>query len=301
MGRGSNALGGAASGAAAGAALGPWGAAAGGLIGGALGWFSGGEDDEEKKRAQAERDRISGMIDQGLEKYGDRAAPQANGVRVGDVAQGSAAQINQGRYGDWRGQQLALAQQLGRVSTGQQQGAGEMAVQRQIQQGLAGQQAMARSARGGNAALAMRGAAANSAGIGLAGAGEAQGAALQDQAAARAQLAGVLGQGAGQDIGIAQGNAQLKQQMNLANLDAKNQQIFQQAGLDQSTSLANLQARLQTMGMNDAMIQSYMGQLLNLNGAQVQQAIAAEANQQALTGGLLSAAGTIGAAYAGRK
>lgn len=250
-----------------------------------------------------DRDKITGLIDQGLQQYGGRAAPQAGNVQVGNVAQGTASQIDQSRYGDWRGQQMALAQQLGQVATGQQQGAGEMAVQRQIQQGLAGQQALARSARGGNAALAMRGAAANSAGIGLAGAGEAQGAALQDQAAARAQLAGVLGQGAGQDIGVAQGNAQLQQQMNLANLDAKNQQIFQQAGLDQSTSLANMQAKLQTMGMNDAMIQSYMSQLLGMNTAELQARMAQEQaamSQPGLLGGLLSAGGTIGAAYAGR-
>lgn len=247
--------------------------------------------------------KIGGLIDQGLSTYGNRAAPQAGNIRVGDVAQGQASQIDQSRYGDWRGQQMALAQQLGQVASGQQQGAGELAVQRQIQQGLAGQQAMARSARGGNAALAMRGAAANSAGIGLSGAGQAQGAALQDQSAARAQLGQVLGQGAGQDIGVAQGNAQLQQQMNLQNLDARNQQIFQQAGLDQSTSLANMQAKLQAMGMNDAMIQSYMQQLLGMNQAELQARMGQEQAamaQPGILGGLLSAGGSIGAAYAGR-
>lgn len=47
-----NTAGGAASGAATGAAFGPWGAAAGGIIGGLAGYFGGGDDEEERERAQ---------------------------------------------------------------------------------------------------------------------------------------------------------------------------------------------------------------------------------------------------------
>lgn len=251
----------------------------------------------------SDRDYIMQQIQNGLGSYANRQAPQAGRTMVGQVAQGTGSTIDQSRYNDWRNQQMALAQQLGAVASGQQQGAGELAVQRQVQQGLAGQQAMARMARGGgNAGMALRSAAGQSAGIGLSGAGQSQQAALQDQAQARALQAGVLGQGAGQDIGVAQGNAQLQQQMNLANLDAQNQRVFQQAGLDQSTSLANMQARLQTMGMNDEQIRAYMSNLLGMNAAELQARMGQEQAQMGQTGVLgdiLSAAGSAAASGAG--
>ena len=251
-----------------------------------------------------DQDYITNQIKSGIQGAQNRQAPQAGNTQIGPVAQGQASTIDQGRYNDWRTQQMNLAQQLGQVASGQQAGAGELAVQRQIQQGLAGQQAQARMARGGaNPALAFRNGAAQSAALASTGAGMGQQAAMQDQANARAQLAGVLGQGAGQDIGIAQGNAQLQQQMNLQNLDAKNQAIFQQAQLNQSTSLANMQARLQTMGLNDQQIQAYMQQLLGMDQATLaarMQQEQASMNQQGFLGDLLSAGGTVGAALLGR-
>lgn len=262
-----------------------------------------GQTPDPNKSQYQDRDMIMGQITSGLAGAANRAAPQAGGVQVAPVAQGTAAQIDQGRYNEWRGRQMGLADQLGRVATGQEAGAGELAVQRQIQNGLAGQQATARMARGGGAGMALRNMAAGAGALATTGAGLGQQAAMGDQAAARGQLAQVLGQGAGQDIGVAQGNASLSQQMNLANLDAKNQQIFQQAGLDQATSLANLQARLQTMGMNDAQIQAYMSALLGMNATELQARMAQEQaalGQKGILGDLMSGAGMIGAAYAGR-
>lgn len=55
----SGALSGAASGASTGAAFGPWGAAIGGAIGLAGGVFSGGKADKEKKRQQAEAQKMA--------------------------------------------------------------------------------------------------------------------------------------------------------------------------------------------------------------------------------------------------
>lgn len=89
-------------------------------------------------------------------------------------------------------QRQALADQLQRVATGQEAGAGELAAKRAGQQAMANQMAMAASARGYGAMNAARNAARNVAQIGGATAGDAQRAALQDQAQARGQLGGML-------------------------------------------------------------------------------------------------------------
>lgn len=111
-----------------------------------------------------------------------------------------------------------LADQLNGVASGQQKGAGELATERQVSNATAAQQAAANAARGANAALAMRNAARNAAQLGVAGAGQAQQAALQDQANARGQLAGVLGQMQGGDLSQQQLALQQYQAQNAARL-----------------------------------------------------------------------------------
>jgi hypothetical protein len=124
-------------------------------------------------------------------------------------------------------------------------------------------------ARGGNAALAYRGAANNAAGVGLAGAGQSQQAALKDQQAAQGALAGLTGQARGQDLAAAQ---------------------------------ANQQAWLQTQGLNDAARQTVLGAYGQMDANQLaaqQAAMQAALGQQGILGGLLNAGGQIGAAYLG--
>lgn len=89
-------------------------------------------------------------------------------------------------------QRQALADQLQRVASGQEAGAGELAAKRAGQAAIANQMAMAASARGYGAMNASRQAARNSAQIGGSTAGEATRAALQDQAAARQLQSGLL-------------------------------------------------------------------------------------------------------------
>lgn len=179
-------------------------------------------DDYQKQAQFQDRNQIQGIIGQGLAGVNNRATPQATG---------------QSAYAPM---QMTQAQQLQRIASGQQQGAGELAAQRQVQNALAAQQAQARMARGGNAALAMREGARNAAGIGLAGAGQAQMAAMQDQTNAQQLLTGALGQARGQD-----------QQMQLANLDAQ----LKSRGLDDQQRIAFLQ---QLTGMNAAQLQAQM-------------------------------------------
>lgn len=231
-------------------------------------------EDQRKKYYSGEQ-----VIRRGIEGVEGRPAPQAAGTTIAPIAQ-----MNTGRADEFRGQQTALAQQLGRVASGQQQGAGELAVQRQAARALGQAQGAATMARGAGAAGAARSAARAIGAIGLGAAGQAQEAALADQAAARQQMAGVLAQGREQDITTA-----------AANMSAENQRIFQQAGLDQATSLANMQARLQAIGMNDQAIQGYLQALNQAQALEMEKKRA----KNAMLGGLLTAAGTVGGAIIG--
>jgi hypothetical protein len=232
----------------------------------------------------------------GLAGVQDRPAPQADRTQIGPLKTGVASQLDSTRDAQARQIQMDLAARLQGVASGQQKGAGEIAVNRQVQQGLAAQMAQAASQRGGNAALAARGAARNAGAISTTGAGQAQQAALGDQAAANQALAGVAQGMRGQDIDVAGANANLQQQMNIRNLSAQDQKVFQQAGLDQSTSLSNMQARLQAMGMNDQAALGYLGLLFGWDTAQLQAALAREANSSSMAGNLLQAGGALGAA-----
>lgn len=221
-------------------------------------------------------DELRRRMQMGFNAVQNRQAPQAGYTQVGQVATGTAAQVDPRQQAQARAMQAQLAGHLTGVLSGQQAGAGELAVNRQANQAVAQQQAAARMQRGGNAALAGRTAAINTADIGLNAAGQAQQAAVQDQQVAGGQLAGVAGQMREQDIGLAGQNAQLKQQMNVRNLDAQDQRVFQQAGLDQATSLSNMQSRLQTMGMNDQAALQYMSQLFGLSATEMQGRLAQE-------------------------
>lgn len=168
--------------------------------------------------------------------------------------------------GQFRNSQIGQLQQLQGIASGQQQGAGELAAQRQTQNAMAGQQAMARMARGGNAGSAYAGAANNTAGIGLAGAGMAQQAAMGDQMNAQGLMAQVAGQGRGQDSQI---------------------------------QLANMDAQLRAAGMTDQARLGYLAQLTGMNAAQLQaqtQAMTAATQQPGMLGPLLSAGGQLGGA-----
>lgn len=240
-----------------------------------------------------------------LDQIGQRQAPQAGQTRIGQVFTGQAAQVNAAPQAQFRDAQMQTLGRLQGIASGQEAGAGELAVQRQGLRALAQQQGMARMARGGDSALAARAAARNTGDISLNVAGQAQQAALQDQASANAQIAGLAAQGRGQDIDLASQNAQLNQNMNLANLSAQNQKVFQQAGLNQASSIADMQARLQAQGMNDQASLVYLSQIFGVSQAEMQGRLANEqikmqkrASDQAFWGGILQTAGSVGAGVA---
>lgn len=218
-----------------------------------------GSQGQPDRNRWTDADYIRSTAQQGIAGAQNRQAPQAGRTTISPVA--TVGGIDQGNLNQVRAREMALADDLGRVASGQQAGAGELAVQRQGQRAMSNAAGAATMNRGSSAIGGARAAARAAGAIGLGTAGQAQQAAMGDQASARAQLAGVLGQTGGRDLGF----AGLDLNRNLANMSAENQRIFQQAGLDQSTSLANMQARLQAMGMNDAAIANYLQTLGVMN------------------------------------
>lgn len=268
-----------------------------------MAWYNpfswGKQSTDPTKAVLTDRDYIIGQVKDSIANTQNRQAPQAQNTTVAPVVTGQATQLATGAADQARAQQQQLIQQQMAIANGQQAGAGELAAQRQAVRAAAQQQAMAASQRGPNAALAARSAGRNVADIGAAAAGQAQQAALQDQANAMGQLGQLTTGMRGQDIDVAGQNAQLTQNMNLANLNAQNQQIFQQAGLNQATSLANMQARLQVMGLNDQASLAYLAQLYGVDQTEMAARLSQEATQfgqKGVFGDILAAGGTLGAA-----
>lgn len=259
--------------------------------------FSWGKQEADPTKSQLEHgDQLWQQVQQGLAGVQGRAAPQAGRTVVGPVATGTASQVDPTQQGQFRQMQMDAAQRQARIASGLDKGAGELATQRMVARGLAAQTSAARGARGPGAGIAAMAGARNAVDVAGAGVGQAQQAALSDQANAQAQLSQILGTGRQQDIGLATTNAELAQNMNLANLSAQNQAIFQQAGLDQAQSLANMQARLQTMGMNDQAALAYLSQLFGMDQAEMMARIqqeAAQMGQSGVFGDLLAAGGQI--------
>lgn len=201
----------------------------------------------------------------------------------------AAPQLDPSQQAQFRAMQMAQAQQLQGVASGQQQGAGELAVQRQVANAQAAQQAQAMMARGGqNAALAYRGAANAQAGIGLQGAGQSQQAAMQDQMQAQGLLSGALQNGRQGDIGFAGQNAQLQAGQNQLQLGYTNA-----LGTMDANQL-NAQTAAFTAGQQN---KGLLGSLISAGG----QAASAGATGGAGAAGAAGGAGGAGAAIASDK
>lgn len=160
----------------------------------------------------------------------------------------AAPTIDPSQQAQFRQMQMQQAQQLQRIASGQQQGAGELAIQRQVANAQAAQQAQARMARGGNAGMANLQASRAQAGIGLQGAGQSQQAALSDQQAAQSQLANSLNQGRSGDMSLAQGNANLQAGQNQI-AQGYNQQLVTEGGNELQGANSNWQAAQQDHGI----------------------------------------------------
>lgn len=248
-------------------------------------FFVGGKATEGLNTQGANSQYAQDFLRNQLGGAGGRQAPMSEAAQLGQ-----AAQLNGGPQDQIRQQQQQQAGFLQGIMGGQQAGAGELAVNRQTGQGLAQQASMARMGRGQNAALMARNAARNSADIGLAGAGQAAQAQMQDQQGAAGQLGQMLGGMRGQDIDLAGQNANLQQQ-----------RMLQQGQFQQQTGLANQDARLRQTGMNDAAQQAYMAQLLGMDAQTFQNEMMKRglaAQDKGALPGLIQAGASIGAAAA---
>lgn len=219
-----------------------------------------------------------------LGQLGGTRAPMAQAAQLGQ-----AYQLNQGQMDQSRGGMMLTANRLGAIAGGQQAGAGEMAVNRQVGQAQSAQASAARQARGANAALAYHNGMRNSADIGLAGAGQAAAAQMQDQQAANAQLGQLYGSMYGQDANVATQNAQLGQQ-----------QMLQQGAMNQQTALANQNAELQGRALQ---IQA-LGQQLGWSKEQIDlelQRAGIDAADKGMFAGLLGGVGGMMAKTSDRR
>lgn len=193
------------------------------------------------------------------------------GQIMGAITPGMATQRTAPQAGmanPFRTGQLQQVGQLQGIASGTQQGAGEMAARRQTANAVAQQHAAARLRGRGGATHTRRAAQDNIAGLGITGAGMAQRAAMGDQQFAHQALTGALGQGRGQD---------------------------------QAVELANLDAKLKQMGMDDQSRQFYLNQLTQMNANQLNagvQAMGAATQQPGILGSLISAGAQVGGALA---
>lgn len=241
-----------------------------GFWGGVKNFFLGGDATKGIDDKLGHYDQATNQLGQIAQNAGGRVAPQAAVTQAGYSQLGAPAQLATGQIDQSRGGMLGVANRLGAIAGGQQAGAGEIAVNRQLGQAQAAQHAMASMARGPASALAFRNAARNTADIGLAGAGQAAQAQMQDQQAANAQLGQVYGSLLGSDVSQAGQNAQFGQQAMLQQ-GAMDQQVnFANAQAGNATAIANLQAQLAQTGMNDAQQIQALGQMLGWDQAQIQ-------------------------------
>lgn len=191
--------------------------------------------------------------------------------QVGGRGAPQAGPASQSAYSGFRANQAGLISRLEAMASGQGPSLAKQQFQQATDRNMRSQQAMAASGRGGP--LAQLTAANN---MGMLGANAAQGSALartNEQMQAIGQLGGVINQGRGAD-----------EQTNMFN-----------AGQTNNTSLANLDARLRAMGMND---QARLQILAQLGGQNTRQAITPGLGDQMLAGGagLFSQAATQNAA-----
>lgn len=200
-------------------------------------WLTGPARDISADTSLGDKGYMSDYIKGQLGGVGGRTAPQMGG-----------AQLDQSQSDEWRRRMIDLANSYGQIASGQEQGAGELAVGRAANQALANQIAMMNAQRGGQAAMAGRQAARGAVDIGQQAAGMGQEAALRDQAAARQALGTLGAQQRQMDLSAAGQNAQLEQ----------NRQI------------AQMEADLRARGMNDQQILGLLSQLYGMNAAELQ-------------------------------
>jgi len=222
-------------------------------------------------------------------------------ITVG-AATGQAAKIDTGAANQARGLQTALGSQLLAASQGQGPSAAQAQMTKATDAAVAQQLGLAASSRG-NPAIALRNAAANTAQITQGAATDSSILRAQEIQNAQGQLGALSTNLRGQDIGLATDQAQLNQQMGLANLGNQQQSNMAGAQLSEQHSQFQQQLAAQYMagGMNAEQARIQALQDYQKFGAQLlaqQEAAKHNANFQTQQG-QAQVVGAIGQAVAG--
>ena len=166
-------------------------------------------------------------------------AQQMTPAQVAQLQQMQTAQINRGEDQQVRTDQISLAQALQAQAAGTGPSVAEAQLQRQNEAAIRAQMAASASARGGNVAMAQRQAAQNIAGLQAEAGAQAAALRIQEQATARDQLRGVLGDTRQTDATIASQQAQLVQETGKTNVTLDAQKQFADALSVQEASRVN--------------------------------------------------------------
>ena len=160
-------------------------------------------------------------------------------AQIAPVQQAQAAIIERADEQAIRAQQAGLANALQAQAAGTAPSLAEQQLARQNEQAVRQQLALAGSQRGITPAMAQRQAAMNIASLSAEQGQRAAELRIQEQQAARGQLADVLGQTRNMDVNLAGQQAQFQQQAGLQNAETDAQRALAQAQLTQQAGLAN--------------------------------------------------------------
>lgn len=201
-------------------------------------------------------------------------------VGFGDLARQSAGrggpQINMRPQGQFREGQQQLAQQLAQQAAGQGPSLATLQMQQNTDDAIRSAMAIAASGRSGTAGGRLKQAQDQAAMLNQQGARDSAMMRIQEQLAARDQLAGVLGQGRQGDIGLATGQADLD---------------MRQGILNDQTGLAYDQMQMNAYTQQQAGQQNLQKLLLDQYLAQEQLKQQGIASENAMKGGLISGLG----------
>lgn len=186
----------------------------------------------------------------GQVQAGTAQAMTVDPAQIAAMERAQAAAIARGDEQAIRASQVGLAEALQAQAAGTGPSLAEQQLARQNELAVKQQLALAGSQRGVTPAMAQRQAAMNISNLQAEQGARAAELRIQEQQAARAQLADVLGQTRGMDVNLATQQAQLQQQAALQNAAQFNQQNLQQAQLQQQAALANQAELGQTSRFN---------------------------------------------------
>lgn len=175
-----------------------------------------------------------------LRKRQEAFQAQLAATNARQAQQVQAAQIATGPQDQFRAAQMGLLSQLQNQAAGQGPSLAQMQLKSANDRNLAQAMAMA-ATRGGGGGLALRGLQQQRADLGAQAGQQSAMLRLQEQQQAQGALAGLAGGARGQDIGLATQQAQLGQQAALANQDAALRQM----------SLNDAQSRFLNEGMGN--------------------------------------------------